>query len=256
MPSALPVTRVVQGHQPGRRVRRLAGKPGPGPGGDSARRRSRTCVRLAAPAAWMQAASTVIRMIARASSPESAGQATSASATVVPARARPVLTASAASAFTSSAAFSAATTPSPHRVVIFSRAVGLRHPGPERDPAEPGPGDRAGHLPAQRLAAQPAAVLQEHHPQAGPDRDRRPPDSAGKCAAYGAKNTGSSSSASTRASPAGSCWYSGGRKVSHRLCCRFPVTSTGPIPLHPQGLPAMISSFGPSQREAHRRFRR
>jgi hypothetical protein len=131
---------------------------------------------------------------------------------VVPARARPVLTASAASAFTSSAAFSAATTPSPHRVVIFSRAVGLRHPGPERDPAEPGPGDRAGHLPAQRLAAQPAAVLQEHHPQAGPDRDRRPPDSAGKCAAYGAKNTGSSSSASTRASPAGSCWYSGGQE--------------------------------------------
>jgi hypothetical protein len=51
----------------------------------------------------------------------------------------------------------------------------MRHRPTQRDPAEPLPGDRVGHLPAQRLEPQPVAVLQEHQPQVGLDRDRRPP---------------------------------------------------------------------------------
>ena len=41
----------------------------------------------------------------------------------------------------------------------------VRHPATQRDPTEPLPTDRVGHFPAQRLKAQPVAVLQEHQPQ-------------------------------------------------------------------------------------------
>ena len=53
------------------------------------------------------------------------------------------------------------------------RLVGHRRLEP--DPAEPPPTDRVGHLDTQPLIAQPVAVLQEHQPQIGLDRDRRPP---------------------------------------------------------------------------------
>ena len=46
----------------------------------------------------------------------------------------------------------------------------------ERDPAEPSPRDRVRHLGAQRLVAEPVAVLEEHHPQIRLDRDRRSPE--------------------------------------------------------------------------------
>lgn len=46
----------------------------------------------------------------------------------------------------------------------------------DRDPAEPPPGDRVADLTAQALKAQPVAELQEHHPQVGLHRRRRPPD--------------------------------------------------------------------------------
>ena len=52
----------------------------------AARRRSRTVVRDAAPAAWMRATSATISVIARTNSPESVGYATLASTTVVSAR--------------------------------------------------------------------------------------------------------------------------------------------------------------------------
>ena len=51
----------------------------------------------------------------------------------------------------------------------------MRHPPTERDPTEPLPRDRVGHLPTQRLEPEPVAVLQEHQPQIRLDRDRRPP---------------------------------------------------------------------------------
>jgi hypothetical protein len=46
----------------------------------------------------------------------------------------------------------------------------------EGDPAETLPGDRVGDLPAQRLEAEPVAVLQEHQPQVRLDRHRRQPE--------------------------------------------------------------------------------
>lgn len=74
------------------------------------------------------------------------------------------------------------------------RAPALPHPGPRGRPggvdawtgaapsSRAGSGrtatrrsNRIGHLPAQRLRAQPIAVFEEHHPQVGPDRDRPAP---------------------------------------------------------------------------------
>lgn len=51
----------------------------------------------------------------------------------------------------------------------------MGHRCAQRDPAEPLPGDRVGHLPAQGLEAEPVAVLQEHQPEVGLDRHRRAP---------------------------------------------------------------------------------
>ena len=50
----------------------------------------------------------------------------------------------------------------------------VRHPSAQRDAAEPLPRDRVGHLPTQRLVAQPVAELQKHQPQIGLHRYRRP----------------------------------------------------------------------------------
>src|SRR5439155_11937228 len=50
---------------------------------------------------------------------------------------------------------------------------GVRDATVQRDPTEPPPGQRVGHLPAQRLVTQPVAVLEKHQPQIGLDRDRR-----------------------------------------------------------------------------------
>jgi hypothetical protein len=50
----------------------------------------------------------------------------------------------------------------------------MGHPAAQWDAAEPLPGDRVGDLPAQQLIAQPEAVLAEHQPQVGVDRDRGP----------------------------------------------------------------------------------
>jgi hypothetical protein len=52
----------------------------------------------------------------------------------------------------------------------------VRHPGSERDPAEPLPGDGIGHLPAQRLIAQPIPKLEKHQPQIALHRNRRATD--------------------------------------------------------------------------------
>ncbi len=51
----------------------------------------------------------------------------------------------------------------------------MRHRPVQRDAAKPPPGDRVGHLPAQRLIAQPVAKLQKHQPQIGLHWRRRPP---------------------------------------------------------------------------------
>jgi hypothetical protein len=48
------------------------------------------------------------------------------------------------------------------------------HLSAQGDAAEPLPADRVGDLAAQQLVAQPVAELQEHHPQVGVQRDRRP----------------------------------------------------------------------------------
>jgi hypothetical protein len=46
----------------------------------------------------------------------------------------------------------------------------MRHPGTQRDPAKPLPGDRIGHFPTQRLIAQPVPELQKHQPQVAPGK--------------------------------------------------------------------------------------
>jgi hypothetical protein len=52
----------------------------------------------------------------------------------------------------------------------------MRHRLLQTDPAEPPPRDRVRHLTAQRLEPQPVAELQEHQPQIGLHRRRRPTD--------------------------------------------------------------------------------
>ena len=60
----------------------------------------------------------------------------------------------------------------PQRVVIFISVVGCGTRHSEGDPTKALPGDRVGHLAAQRLEAEPIAVLQEHEPQVGLDGHR------------------------------------------------------------------------------------
>jgi hypothetical protein len=50
----------------------------------------------------------------------------------------------------------------------------MGHPAAQGDAAESLPADRVGDLTAQQLIAQPVAVLEEHQPQVGVDRDRGP----------------------------------------------------------------------------------
>jgi hypothetical protein len=50
----------------------------------------------------------------------------------------------------------------------------VRHPAVDVDSAEPPPRDRLGHLPAQRLVAEPVAKLQGHQLQVGLDGHARP----------------------------------------------------------------------------------
>jgi hypothetical protein len=90
----------------------------------AARRRSRTAVRDAAPAAWMRATSATINAIARTSSPESVGYATFAGTTVVSARTLSSLTAFSSAALISSAWFSASIASGPQRVVILPSVDG------------------------------------------------------------------------------------------------------------------------------------
>jgi hypothetical protein len=80
-------------------------------------------VRVAPPAALIRRTSLPIFVTARASRPESVGYSTLAD-TVVSARTFPVFTNFASTALASSVSFNAATVASPHRVVIFIRAVG------------------------------------------------------------------------------------------------------------------------------------
>jgi hypothetical protein len=49
----------------------------------------------------------------------------------------------------------------------------MRDTHTERDPTEPLPGDRVGHLPAKWFEAEPVAVFQKHESQVGLDRHRR-----------------------------------------------------------------------------------
>jgi hypothetical protein len=90
----------------------------------AARDRSRSLVRTAPPAAWIRRPVAAIRLIALASSPESVGYPTLAGTTVVSTRILPVRSTFASTAFASSASFSPATAPDPHRVVSFINVVG------------------------------------------------------------------------------------------------------------------------------------
>ena len=90
----------------------------------AARLRSRTLVLVAPPEAWIRRPVAAIRRIALASSPEPAGQATFAGTTVVSARSREARSSFCLAALASSASFSPATAPSPHRVVSFISVAG------------------------------------------------------------------------------------------------------------------------------------
>ena len=52
----------------------------------------------------------------------------------------------------------------------------MRNRHSEWDPTKALPGDGIGHFAAERLEAQPIAVLQEHEPQVGLDGHRRTPE--------------------------------------------------------------------------------
>ena len=90
----------------------------------AARRRPVITVPVAPPAACTRRAARTSLPTARASSPASVGKTTFAAITVVSARTRAVRSSLAPAALTSSASFSPATAPSPHRVVNFISVVG------------------------------------------------------------------------------------------------------------------------------------
>ena len=91
------------------------------------------------------------------------------------------------------------------------------------------------HLSAQRLIAQPVAELQEHQPQIGLHRDRRPTDPGIEVRHERRKNTGSSSSASTRANSPGNTNNSDGKIASHNVGWSFTVLNTmASIPSSPR----------------------
>jgi hypothetical protein len=83
------------------------------------------------------------------------------------------------------------------------------HTPDEADAAEAPPGERVGHLLAQRLVPDPIAVLEVHEPQIGLDRDRRATDRRGETAAEGSEEAllvkdrvpPSQARAATRAAP-------------------------------------------------------
>ena len=82
---------------------------------------------------------------------------------------------------------------------------------------------------------QPIAELQEHQPQVGLHRDRRAAEPSIEDAANGAKNTGSSSSASTRSNSTGNTNSSSGSTESHNVGWSFIVLSTmASIPSSPR----------------------
>jgi len=92
----------------------------------------------------------------------------------------------------------------------------MRHRPIQRNPAKPSPGDRIGHLPTQRLIAQPVPELQktstaDRFPSAVDGRPLR----GSKNGTNGLKNAGSSNIASTRANSSGSRCNSFGSTDSH-----------------------------------------
>ena len=107
------------------------------------------------------------------------------------------------------------------------------------------------HLPTHRLKAQPVTELQGHHPLwVSTGMDGRP-IRASKYAANGAKNAGSSNSASTRPNSPGSTNNSDGRIDSHNVGWSFTVLSTtASIPSSP-GVEASLSSKHPELRDRH-----
>lgn len=78
-------------------------------------------------------------------------------------------------AFANNELFKPSTAADPHRVVSFINVVGSgtdwSNPIRQKLP----PRDRVRHLPAQRLVSELVAELEEHQPQVGLHRRRRPP---------------------------------------------------------------------------------
>ena len=186
-PGAAPVSRCAAAVGPGRRrrpARQLAGDP----------LHRGLCLaaagRRAGPAAWLRSGALAARLPAsgraawcdlRHRRPESACRSQrsgespwpvtpnrldtprSPGNTVVSTRIRLVRNSFASAALANNASLSPSTAALPHRLFSFINVDRMRHRTVQRDPAEPPPGDRIRHLPAQRLKAQPVAKLQEHH---------------------------------------------------------------------------------------------
>ena len=109
----------------------------------------------------------------------------------------------------------------PTRVVIFSRVEGC---GTGRSNAI-----RQNRRYAMESAtslhtvSNPIAVLEDHHPQVGLDRDRRPTVARVEEPRNGARNRPSSNNRSTSASPGGSPRHCSGKMASHNVGLAFIV---------------------------------
>ena len=135
--------------------------------------------------------------------------------------------------------------PDPIRLLVELRDRGFSHPSrdllqgggmgteqPSGIRQLPPPRDRISQLPTQDLKAHPVSVLQNHHPDVGLVRDRRPAIARVEVRPDGAKNPGSSSCRSISANPDGSL-----RKVPvGRSVRRSPIglkaANHGPGPGH------------------------
>ena len=142
----------------------------------------------------------------------------------------------ASAALASSASFKPVTASSPQRVVIFIKVVGCgtRVPnGIRQNRCQEIESDTSRHSDSKPSRYRNFKNINRRYVSIGIDGR---PIRASKYAANGAKNTGSSSSASTRSSSTGKINNSGGRIESHNVGCSFTVLNTmASIPSSPRG---------------------
>ena len=158
-----------------------------------------------------------------------------------PARTRAVRGSLVPAALAHSTSFRPATAVSPQPGGQLHQRRRVRHRPVQAGPAGPPSGDRITDLRAQALIAQPVPELEEHQPHVALDRRSRPDWHQMKVRRERGKNTGSASSASTRASSSGSRSNPAGSRHSTATDDCLSYGTRWPRPLLAQEVEAILS---------------